>query len=259
MYAGLTFLLLLLCVVVHEFGHAFAMIRCGIKVKEIGIGFKTSEYLGFSIKAPSWLPCERLGFHLLLLGGYTVPADDQVEKLKTISYWDYANIMGSGIWANLLMALAVSVILVLTSPLFPNERTWKALGLITVIGVALWFGQRIFTSVIFPLLGVFSIYVMYSIVSLYGSASVGGPVEIAREVANQTTFVDSLLMILNISVSLALLNSLPISPMDGGKLYANIIGKISPTAERVFTMSGTLVFLILILLILGKDFIGLRN
>jgi membrane-associated protease RseP (regulator of RpoE activity) len=253
MYAIATFLLLLICIAVHEFGHAYAILRQGIKVKEIGLGIPTWKYLGFNFDAPSWLPCEKVGFHILLVGGYTKPAEGQEEKLNELGYWDYANIMGAGIWANFLMAIVVGIILVLFfSELTVKQSTSIALAL-SVLTLVLWFGQKLFTGIIFPALAPATLYLFYLVFTSDSAASGGGPIEVFKQVGSKSNWYESLIFISDISFSLALLNSLPILPLDGGRLYHYLIGKVSRTAQLAYLTGSLIVALLLIVFIFSRD------
>ena len=77
--------------------------------------------------------------------------------------------------------------------------------------------------------------------------------EIGKQIVAQNNLLDSVNLIINLSLSLVLINSLPFTPFDGGKLYAYLIGKINRTAEQYYTLGTGFIMLLLIMLILFRD------
>jgi membrane-associated protease RseP (regulator of RpoE activity) len=98
--------LLVLSVIVHELGHAFAMRQCGVRVVRISLfGFPG---LGFTIRLPirtQWLPDTEWVIHPLLpLGAYVMPDEQDAAR---VSRAQDLYISGMGPLTNFIFGLAL--------------------------------------------------------------------------------------------------------------------------------------------------------
>ncbi len=109
--------LLLILVVIHEFGHFLAAKAFGIKVLEFGIGFppkaKTLFTKGETEYTLNWLP---IGGFVRLLGEED-PSDPR--SLAAAPRWQRLIVMGAGVMMNLILA----IFLLGVSFMVPRERS----------------------------------------------------------------------------------------------------------------------------------------
>lgn len=109
--------LLLVLVVVHEFGHFLAAKAFGIKVLEFGIGFppKAATYLrrGGTEYTLNWLP---IGGFVRLLGEED-PTDPQ--SLAAAARWKRLTVMFAGVFMNLIIA----ILLLTVGFMVPRDRS----------------------------------------------------------------------------------------------------------------------------------------
>ena len=106
----LGFVLFVLLVVVHEYGHFIMARRNNVEVEEFGIGFpprawkkKLKSGMLFTI---NWLP---LGGFVKLKGEHD--ADKAKGSYGAASLWAKTKIIGAGVVMNLLVAIAMFTLL----------------------------------------------------------------------------------------------------------------------------------------------------
>lgn len=118
--------LLLVLVVIHEFGHFLAAKAFGIKVLEFGIGFppKAATYLrkGGTDYTLNWLP---IGGFVRLLGEED-PTHPQ--SLAAAARWKRLTVMFAGVFMNLVVA----VVLLAVGFMVPRERSLAGAQISTV-------------------------------------------------------------------------------------------------------------------------------
>jgi regulator of sigma E protease len=109
--------LLLILVVIHEFGHFLAAKAFGIKVLEFGVGFppkaKTLFTRGETEYTLNWLP---IGGFVRLLGEED-PSDPR--SLAAAPRWQRLTVMGAGVMMNFILA----VVLLSVGFMIPRERS----------------------------------------------------------------------------------------------------------------------------------------
>jgi len=109
--------LLLVLVVIHEFGHFLAAKAFGIKVLEFGVGFppkaKTLVTKGETEYTLNWLP---IGGFVRLLGEED-PTDPR--SLAAAPRWQRLTVMGAGVMMNLVLA----ILLLSIGFMVPRERS----------------------------------------------------------------------------------------------------------------------------------------
>ena len=115
--------LLMILVIIHELGHAWAAVRNGVKVEEFGLGFPPrakilGKYKGTLITL-NWL---------LPLGGFCQmkgESDDAKEKgsYGAASFWGKTKILFAGVLMNLIAAMIIFTILAWIGmpKIFPNQ------------------------------------------------------------------------------------------------------------------------------------------
>jgi membrane-associated protease RseP (regulator of RpoE activity) len=238
MFVALAVSFLLATILLHELGHALAMRSRGIRVEETGLGFPVPKLprIAFTFFRGSASPL-RVVISPLLLGAYVRPRKEDIERQEALPYHDQALIFGAGVLANLLFGLATMATWDLLS-----GNIEKALVL-TWLGAILWMGRKQFCSYFIPFLGAVFLLAFLAAIFNHG-AHMGGPISIFREAGKTRGIEDAFKFGFAISLDLALLNMLPIYPLDGGRLMAAVF-RSRPKVKLAFQLAGTLLVLTL--------------
>jgi regulator of sigma E protease len=216
-------------VVVHELGHFWAARRGGVEVEEFGIFFpprlyrhKTKSGYDFTVNA---LP---LGGFVKLKGEHD--SDREKGSYGAARTRTKVQIMLAGVFMNLITALALFTVLAwLGMPrLVPNQFT-----------VASDTHENAQTTASSQVSGPVGIFVV-----LKGGSMLG--------------YQFMLMIIAVISLTLAIMNVLPIPALDGGRLFVMIISRlfkkqISQKAEEAIYGTGFAVLMLLIVVITVVD------
>lgn len=231
-----------LVVLVHEFGHFLAARRFGVKVYEFSIGFPFSPRLFTLFRHKETVFTVRL----LPLGGFVSFSQDDGEddtELFGVSYYRRALILAAGSLFNMVFALAVfAAVLVVGKQLDPASA-------LVLSAKTVW---EILSGTLLFLMQAFSGHAAME--------GVSGPVGIAvmaGEAAGKGVL--SLCYFTGVlSVSLGIMNLLPLPALDGGHLAMLSLEAIRrrPLHPRVYqaaTTVGLMLFLILTVLVTYQD------
>lgn len=207
-WTALVVVLLLVNLLVHEAAHALALRGLGGRIGEAGLGMPLAPRI---VVAPTRRRPWRLSLSPWLLGAYVQPDPESEELIAAAGYRDRAWFAGAGVVANLLVGAASAVLLTMLG----GQWVWALTS--AGIGVAVWFGRKLITAVL-PVVGVAALVLL--VWWLPGASAAGapvGPVAVAMllRAESGTAMVASTLWL---SIGLALLNSLPLLPFDGGRV-----------------------------------------
>jgi regulator of sigma E protease len=235
-----------LVVLVHEFGHFLAARKSGVKVYEFSIGFPFSPRLITLFRHKETAFTVRL----LPLGGFVSFSQDGGEndtELFRASYWKRALILSAGSLFHMFFAFAVfTAVFIIGKHLDPvSALLLSAKTVWEILSGTLLFVINAFTG--------------------HGTMEgVSGPVGIAvmagkaagKGMLNLFYFAGVL------SMSLGIMNLLPLPALDGGHLVALLIESIrrkplSPKVYQVATMVGLALFLVLTLVATYGDIVRL--
>lgn len=263
LYALLLFSIVI-AMVGHELGHAYAMTKCGVTVKEIGIGLPIGPGISFTLtrKHDPEHPLT-ISLYLLLAGAFVRPYDEKsIERLPAA---DAAFIFGAGVMMNIFM-LTVAMIgqtfatgLMISYHLggytFPLPYV-----LPTLIAIVCWsmVSPRTLALYAFPVLGLVSTWFLVDVLSGLSSQrfidSAGGIVaagQIAERFADSGSHANFFFMLL--SFGLAQFNLMPIYPLDGGHIAKLHLKRYMPKILPLFDRTGTLFFIVVIIFTVGGD------
>ena len=192
-------LVLGLLIAVHELGHLLAAKLCGIPVKRFSIGFgrKVLEFKGAETSYRlSWIP----------LGGYVLPAIEQDDFRELAVYKRILFALG-GPMANVFAAFVGLLLLGLAQFDLP------VFGATSYAATQLWTGLQQQISGLSTLLTD-----VEQLSGIVGIVAVGGA-QFGSTLANLLTFS------VMINLSLAVLNLLPLPPLDGGRILFCVLEK----------------------------------
>lgn len=236
---------LLVIVGIHEYGHFFFAKRYGIVPTNFSIGFGP-ELFGLNHEGT------RFSWRIIPLGGF-VEFSDQEEKveeiLKSLTKWQRIKVYFAGPLANLLLCIVMAAMAVFMGVL-PEPASQLPVILQLLIAI-------IGTVVLFFLAIPISIYVLYSLVikPVENMAMVDGPIgiitgeHIPTEVAAVVGYGGEVVFTLWLmSLAVGSFNLLPISILDGGRIFGELFSKYRLfTATWFWSTSGFLVIMVVYL------------
>jgi len=237
------------------------MKKRGIIVPEAGLGFKIFNLPYLKIRvSPEFTFC----IHPFLLGAYVRPANG--EDINRLPYSAKTHIYGAGVIANLIMGAILLGLYVILAMIEKDTITSRAVIILAVsVGssLLLWIGSRIFCSYIFPFLGFLILgQLAWSVMKTGLGESVMGPIGIIQSGLNISTFPEAVFWGANISIGLALINLLPIVPLDGGHIFLAVMEKIfgnKGAIRAIVTTVGIIAFSLLIMAVMYSDILRLLS
>lgn len=219
-----------LLIAIHEYGHLLAAKLCRIPVERFSIGFGPKLF-GFKVAETSywlsWVP----------IGGYVLPALDDTELRQLPTYKRVTFALG-GPAANIVAAFV---------GLFAIGILQFGLALVPAV---LFASTRLLTGLQQQVLGLSMLFSDFGQVSgIVGIVAIGGE-NFGATLASLLTF--SVLM----NISLAVLNLIPLPPLDGSKVLFAVLQKIyRPTAriEVPVTLAGWALLMVLMVGLTVRD------
>ncbi len=233
-------------VLVHELGHFITARKAGIKVYEFSIGFPFS---------PKILTLFRYGeteftLRLLPLGGFVSfsrDGDEDAKELFEASYFKRASIMSAGSLFNIAFAFLIFIVVFVTGKHLPFI---DAILLSAKTVLAILSGTVAFIFNLFSGNG-----------SMEGLAGPVGISSMAGQAANKG-FLNLMYFTGILSMSLGIMNLLPLPALDGGQLFMLLIESIrkrplSLKTYQVANLLGLSLFIILTLIVTYWDIVRL--
>lgn len=244
-WGKVAFVSLVAFVVGHEyFGHYRPAKKLGIPIEEVGLGIPS----GWPRKLMIEVHIPRLPFRVmlspLLIAAYVEEGEEGRKILKQKTYLEQARFFGGGVITHLVTVVVLLVLIMLPDWIDSNfsvEYSVKLVLAILVMQLLLKlfsdFPAR-FTAII-PFLGFGVVglilymiwpYVVADPIQAFAdgeilAGQVLGPVSIVRWVSYTNNFVDTLILLLTLSLGLALTNMLPLKFVDGGQVFEALLEK----------------------------------
>ena len=228
-YVAVTLVIGLL-IAIHEYGHLLAAKLCGIPVKRFSIGFGPKLF-SFKLGETSyWLS-------LIPLGGYVLPALENTDFRQLPTYKRITFALGGPI-ANIAGAFV---------GLFVIGLSQFSLGPLKSVSFA---ATQLTTGLQQQLSGLSTLFADFGQMSgIVGIVAVGGD-QFGSTLAGLLTF--SVL----INMSLAVLNLLPLPPLDGGRILFCVLEKIYRPMARIeapLTLLGWALVMVLMAYVMVQD------
>ena len=233
-------------VLVHELGHFIAARKAGIKVYEFSIGFPFSPKIFTLFRHKE----TEFTLRLLPLGGFVSFSKDGNEDAKELfeaSYFKRASIMSAGSLFNIAFAFLVFI------PVFAFGKHIPFIDAIMSSIQTLW---AILSGTAAFILNIFSgSGSMEGLAGPIGIASMAGQAA-SKGILNLMYFTGIL------SMSLGIMNLIPLPALDGGQLFMLFIESIrkkplSLKTYQVVNLLGLSLFIILTVLVTYRDIVKL--
>ena len=219
-----------LLIAIHEYGHLLAAKVCRIPVRRFSIGFGPKLF-GFKLAETSYW------FSWIPLGGYVLPALEDTDFRQLPTYKRITFALGGPV-ANIIGAFV---------GLFVIGLSQWGLGLLQAISFA---ATQLMIGVQQQLYGLSSLFVDFGQLSgIVGLVAVGGT-------HFGSTLADLLTFSVLINISLAVLNLLPLPPLDGGRILFCILEKIYRPIGKVeapVTLAGWALVMVLMVCVTVQD------
>ena len=219
-----------LLIAIHEYGHLLAAKLCRIPVRRFSIGFGPKLFgfkLGETSYWLSWIP----------LGGYVLPALEDSDFRQLPAYKRITFALGGPI-ANITSAFV---------GLFVIGLSQLSLGPVQAVSFA---ATQLMSGMQQQLYGLSTLFVDFGQLSGFvGIVAVGGA-------QFGSTFADLLTFSVLINISLAVLNLLPLPPLDGGRILFCILEKIYRPIARIeapVTLAGWALVMVLMVCATVQD------
>lgn len=219
-----------LLIAIHEYGHLLAAKLCGIPVKRFSIGFGPRLF-GFKLGETSYW------FSWIPFGGYVLPALEPPDFRRLAAHKRIIFALGGPI-ANIAGAFV---------GLFVVGLSQFNLGIVRAVSFAATQLALGLQQQLYGLSGLFSDFEQMS--GIVGTVAVGGA-QFGSSLADLLTF--SVL----INISLAVLNLLPLPPLDGGRVLFCVIEKIYRPIAKVevpLTLVGWALVMVLMVCLTVRD------
>ncbi len=244
--------LILGALAVHEGAHAFAMWKCGVSLSEVGLGFPIPYVPHIRIRFKKFSSLPAFTLHPFLLGAYVKPTEEGDAMLEKLPYSNRAVIYGFGVLGNILYGLLLLILLRVASLGILDMKVFILLLLLFLF----WWQRRVFCTHLVPIVGVLGLagFVATFFFLPSGDVVVGpiGTIQLAHDTAKDVA--GGVLFAAVISFSLAVLNMLPVYPLDGGRTMDVLMAKFGVGAQNIFRRAGSILFFALILFAFGADF-----
>lgn len=229
-------------VLVHELGHFIAARKAGVKVYEFSIGFPFSPkiFTLFRYKETEFT------FRLLPLGGFvsfSQEGDEDAKELFNASRFNRALIMSSGSLFNIVFAFLIFI------PIFVIAKHLPLVDATVLSAKTIWI---ITSGTVILIFNIFS--------GLSSMEGLAGPVGIALMAGQAASkgFLNLLYFTGMLSMSLGIINLIPLPALDGGQLIMLMVESIrrkplSIKTYQITNLIGISLFVILTLLVTYRD------
>lgn len=192
----------------HEAGRALALRSVGIPITEAGLGLPVPPRL---LLAPAGDRPFRLSLSPWLICAYVRSDDNALAALRRRSYADQAWCAGAGTAVNVIAGCGLASVISILHADWGRLIVWLAIGVATAVR-PLQFAAYVMPVLSIPALG----FSVWAVIDTEGRASVG-------EFLIVSTPSGALLTVCVLSLAVALLDSIPVYPLAGGRIARLLI------------------------------------
>lgn len=178
------------------------------------------------------------------------------QQYRTLPFWKRCCILLAGPGMNLLFAIAVIVVIYSVIGVDMQDAATGEVSHVTVsLGRSLYAGVAYIGMVCVAILGLFNPATAAETVS--NSTSIVG-IAVMSKSAAEAGMLNLAMFSAMISVSLGLMNLLPIPPLDGGRLVVEVVQKVrrrdvTRAALNAVSVAGIALFTLFFLVMLNQD------
>lgn len=246
-----------LVLAIHEGAHAYYMWRAGVPIERAGLGMPVKPMLTWQ---PKFLPFP-ITFSWLLIGAYVEPTETGNEQIINLPHKERSLIYGGGVIWNLTTGAFAGLLwmglALIEEGGVPSGRGWTIIGVCSAILLLTLLFKRFIAAYTFPVLG--TLVLLYLIFVFLpglfsaapaaapgggipggGGGELVGPVGIVQLGSAFTALLERVYFFAILSLNLALLNMLPMMPLDGGRIInvpiANRFGQRTANIHTALTM-----------------------
>jgi membrane-associated protease RseP (regulator of RpoE activity) len=227
LWITLTVVLFFGTIIAHEAGHYVSMRRAGVRIHSAGIGFPFPPTFTIYRKKNPDGTVTKFQLSPWVLGAFVRAEEKDEQRITELPYRQFTWIMGSGVVINLVLG----VVLLGFSALV--EGSWLRCLICLAIATALWFTRRLFAAYIVPVLGFPALALfMFGCIAAVQDRTPIGVVGTAQVFGMASTFQLALLLGGALSITLGLMNMIPLFPFDGGRIFGRVLARfgLSPRA-----------------------------
>lgn len=249
--------LVFLTLLAHELGHAFAMRSRGLLIRRIGIGIPIPGIPTYTLKKV--FPGAVISISPLLVVAFVKPRKEAEIILDILPHRYSALINGAGILANIFFALLIFSIWAMSAIKADTNlgTIFLFYFVVVLISAGLWIWRDYFCRYLLPIFGPI-LMIAVCLILLTGRGEIIGPIGITQEATKLKGIWEYIAYAGDVSLGFAMINCLPIFPMDGGRILGAILrdnGFLK--LDSFFKHWSTLVFLIFFGIVIVKDFLRL--
>ena len=268
MYIVLTIFLISLVITIHEAGHAVEMMKLGLPIRRFVIGIPLPKVPHLAMRIPKLYFGVEL--HPLLFGGFVEMTAPGAYASEIIPVKSQFAINGGGIMANLISAIlfcAVAMVCVgwWGSALLnvgANVNTWWLATSLTLLALLVYLLREFLVFLILPV-GLATLVLLAYTFTLDPVNAIAGPVTmvqmtgdvVVRANGSMSAISDLFLWAGLLSVSIGLLNALPLFPLDGGRMVSTLLRRVNLNQKlmTIYEHLGAVATLFLIIVAIGSD------
>lgn len=258
-----------LALAVHEGAHAYYMWRAGVPIRRAGLGFPVKPMLTWQ---PKFLPFP-VTLSWFLIGAYVEPTEEGNEKITRLPHKERSLIYGGGVIWNLTTGAFAGILWIVLSALkagsTPSTQGWTILGVCAGIIIVTLAFKRFIAAYLLPILGTLALlYVIFVFLpdifatapadpggGATGGGELMGPVGIVQLGSTFTALLERIYFFAILSLNLALLNMMPMMPLDGGRIVnVPIARRFGNRAASIHTALTLLPILLLMAFAIFGDF-----
>lgn len=236
-----------LLVIIHEAGHFIVARICGVNVTEFSVGFGQKMLSVVDKKGTQW------NVRSLPFGGF-VALDESFSKASVLVK---VCVAFAGPLFNVVSAFLMCTVLLLVSP--QSVGSQKGSNGVKVMNVRMSDGvkvsddvksndivemytitqamQRSFLLIKQYIRGFFTVF---KVIAKQGMSKISGPVGILKSLVNTDSLGQLVMLMVQLSVSLAMFNLLPFPGLDGGQIIVSVLN-LSSKWIQVWSIGGLVI------------------